>query len=164
MAATKKQLADELGVTKQTVTNHIQRLGLSGHVTREGNVDMVDDFACSALADAIGTDKTSKGDAPDGPSNVADAQKIVISNLEAELRRKTDEYESRLSKLEAELEATRGKLLDAQDKLIEAAETNGRLSGEIAEIAKRQQIIAATPWWRRWSLAAKLLGSGDIHS
>lgn len=162
MGTTKKALADELGVTKQTVANYIQRLDLGGHVTREGQADVIDDYAASALAAAIGTDKAPADEAAP-PTNVIDAQEARIADLKAELDRAKADYEARIADLSAELDRTRDKLEASQAKLVEASERNGELAGELAEIAKRQQIIAATPWWRRWSLATKLLGSGEVR-
>lgn len=162
MGTTKKALADELGVTKQTVANYIQRLDLADHVTREGQADVIDDYAASALAAAIGTDKAPADEAAP-PTNVIDAQEARIADLKAELDRAKADYEARIADLSAELGRTRDKLEASQAKLVEASERNGELAGELAEIAKRQQIIAATPWWRRWSLATKLLGSGEVR-
>ena len=162
MGTTKKALADELGVTKQTVANYIQRLDLGGHVTREGQADVIDDYAASALAAAIGTDKAPADEAAP-PTNVIDAQEARIADLKGELDRAKADYEARIADLSAELDRTRDKLEASQAKLVEASERNGELAGELAEIAKRQQIIAATPWWRRWSLATKLLGSGEVR-
>ena len=54
MGVTKKEVAERLGVAKQTVVNYIDRLGLSEHVSRVGKYDVLDDFAVSAIADAIG--------------------------------------------------------------------------------------------------------------
>lgn len=52
MGITKKELADTLGVSKQTVVNYIDRLELSpDHVSRVGKYDVLDDFAVSAIAD-----------------------------------------------------------------------------------------------------------------
>lgn len=46
MGITKKELADTLGVSKQTVVNYIDRLELSpDHVSRVGKYDVLDDFA-----------------------------------------------------------------------------------------------------------------------
>ena len=55
MAVTKREVAEQLGVAKQTVVNYIDRLGLAPeHVTRVGKTDVLDDYAVSALADALG--------------------------------------------------------------------------------------------------------------
>ena len=170
MGTTKKALADELGVTKQTVANYIQRLDLGGHVTREGQADVIDDYAASALAAAIGTDKAPTEEAEAAPNGVIDAQAARIADLKAELDRAKADYEARLVAADAEADALRAELKAAHEQLVEASKTNGRLSADLADalrrqqdIAERQAVIAAAPWWRRWSLATKLLGSGEAR-
>lgn len=162
MGVTKAEMAKTLGVSKGTIANYIERLGLEGHVERVGNADRLDEHAASALAAAIGTDKAPADEAAP-PTNVIDAQEARIADLKGELDRAKADYEARIADLSAELDRTRDKLEASQAKLVEASERNGELAGELAEIAKRQQIIAATPWWRRWSLATKLLGSGEVR-
>ncbi len=161
MAVTKRQLADELGVSKQTIANYIERLDLGSHVSREGQVDLIDDYAASSLAAAIGTDK-APAEEVQPPASALEAQEARISDLKAELERAKADYGHRIADLEAELDRTRSKLEDAQSGLLDAAARNGELSAEIAEIAKRQQVLAATPWWRRAALAMRLLGSGEV--
>ena len=46
MGITKREIASELGVSKRTVANYIEKLGLGNHVSRNGNTDFLDDFAC----------------------------------------------------------------------------------------------------------------------
>lgn len=159
MPTTKKAIADELGVSKQTVANWVQRLDLAAHVSREGQVDLLDDYAASAVAAAIGTDKAPAEEGK-ATGSVVDAQEARIADLKAELAAQRADYEARVADLEHELDAANARLADAQDKLVAMTERTSDLTAELAEIAKRQQIIAATPWWRRWSLASRLLGSG----
>ena len=45
MGITKREIASELGVSKRTVANYIEKLGLGNHVSRNGNTDFLDDFA-----------------------------------------------------------------------------------------------------------------------
>lgn len=52
MGITKREIASELGVSKRTVANYIEKLGLGNHVSRNGNTDFLDDFAAAAIADA----------------------------------------------------------------------------------------------------------------
>ena len=54
MGATKREVAEKLGVAKQTVVNYISKLGLESHVSRVGKTDVLDEFAVSAIADAVG--------------------------------------------------------------------------------------------------------------
>ena len=53
MGITKREIAFELGVSKRTVANYIEKLGLGNHVSRNGNTDFLDDFAAAAIADAL---------------------------------------------------------------------------------------------------------------
>lgn len=53
MGITKREIASELGVSKRTVANYIEKLGLGNHVSRNGNTDFLDDFAAAAIADAL---------------------------------------------------------------------------------------------------------------
>ncbi|WP_368319748.1 helix-turn-helix transcriptional regulator, partial [Parabacteroides distasonis] len=43
MGITKREIASELGVSKRTVANYIEKLGLGNHVSRNGNTDFLDD-------------------------------------------------------------------------------------------------------------------------
>ena len=45
MGITKREIASELGVSKRTIANYIGKLGLGNHVSRNGNTDILDDFA-----------------------------------------------------------------------------------------------------------------------
>ena len=53
MGITKREIAAELGVSKRTIANYIGKLGLGNHVSRNGNTDILDDFAAAAIADAL---------------------------------------------------------------------------------------------------------------
>lgn len=170
MGVTKAEMAKTLGVSKGTIANYIERLGLEGHVERVGNADRLDEHAASALAAAIGTDKAPTEEAEAAPNGVIDAQAARIADLKAELDRAKADYEARLAAKDAEADALRAELKAAHEQLVEASKTNGRLSADLADalrrqqdIAERQAVIAAAPWWRRWSLATKLLGSGEAR-
>lgn len=54
MGATKREVAEQLGVAKQTIVNYIAKLDLSDHVERVGKTDVLDEFAVSAIAHAVG--------------------------------------------------------------------------------------------------------------
>ena len=53
-----------------------------------------------------------------------------------------------------EIESLRSQLADSTDRA-------ARLADRVAGIAERQQALAATPWWKRGSMAMKLLGAGS---
>lgn len=159
MGATKKELADTLGVAKQTVVNYIGRLGLApDHVTRVGKYDVLDDFAVSAIADAIGKGipKTeAPGDAEETANDaVVAALNDRISDLKSQNERLTAELAETHAAREREVSELRSQLADANARA-------AKLADRVAGIAEAQQAIAATPWWRRGKLAMKLLGAGS---
>ena len=46
---TKRQLAEQIGCTKQTITKAMQGLELGGHVVRRGQTDYFDEYAAKAV-------------------------------------------------------------------------------------------------------------------
>lgn len=158
MGVTKREIADELGVSKRTVANYIGKLGLGNHVSRNGNTDFLDDFAAAAIADALKHPvRPSGAPAPEPPAPAPDTLvDSLAAQLEAERARNAELAEA----LAAERE--RAALADAEAKA-QLAEANARvaeLAGRLARLAERQQAIAATPWWRRGRMAMRLLGPG----
>ncbi len=159
MGATKKELADTLGVAKQTVVNYIGRLGLApDHVTRVGKYDVLDDFAVSAIADAIGKG-IPKTEAPGNVEETANDAVVAalndrISDLKSQNERLTAELAEAHAAREREVSELRSQLADANARA-------AKLADRVAGIAEAQQAIAATPWWRRGKLAIKLLGAGS---
>lgn len=159
MGATKKELADTLGVAKQTVVNYIERLDLaSDHVTRVGKYDVLDDFAVSAIADAIGKG-IPKTEAPGNVEETANDAVVSalndrISDLKSQNERLTAELAETHAAREREVSELRSQLADANARA-------AKLADRVAGIAEAQQAIAATPWWRRGKLAMKLLGAGS---
>ncbi len=151
MGVTKKQLADQLGVSKQTITNHIVRLDLGEHVRREGQTDMLDEYAASVLASKIAVKSP-----PDNRLETATTAALLeqVTSLQAENARLRDELQAERARHTSEVTDLQNRLTASSDRVTDLAE---RLAG----IAEREQIIRATPWWRRWSLTQKLLGSGE---
>lgn len=78
MGITKREIASELGVSKRTVANYIEKLGLGNHVSRNGNTDFLDDFAAAAIAAAL-IDQLAKKDEQIAKlmETVADSTKAV---------------------------------------------------------------------------------------
>ena len=71
MGITKREIAAELGVSKRTIANYIGKLGLGNHVSRNGNTDILDDFAAAAIADALkNLEKPSRQPAAAAPAPV----------------------------------------------------------------------------------------------
>lgn len=154
MGTTKREIASELGVSKRTVANYIERLGLGDHVSRNGNTDFLDDFAAAAIADALknpGKPSRQPADAPAAP-----APDSLAAQLEIERSRNAELMEA----LAAERDRAARAEAEAKAQLAEANARVAELAGKLASLAERQQAIAATPWWRRGRMAMKLLGPG----
>lgn len=157
MPITKRDVAETLGVSKQTVSNYIARLGLSDHVSRVGKADVLDDYAASVLAGAIskGVPTSASGG---GTFSTTDS---VVTSLEARI----SDLKEQIAHLSSELEGAKvsrdREVAELQRRLDEATERADHLAGRLADIAERQQAIAAAPWWRRGAVAARLLGPGS---
>lgn len=156
MGITKREIAAELGVSKRTIANYIGKLGLGNHVSRNGNTDILDDFAAAAIADALkNLEKLSRqpaaaAPAPDSLADSLAAQLEIERSRNAELMEALAVERDRAARAEAEAKA----------QLAEANARVAELAGKLASLAERQQAIAATPWWRRGRMAMKLLGPG----
>lgn len=156
MGITKREIASELGVSKRTIANYIGKLGLGNHVSRNGNTDILDDFAAAAIADALkNPEKPSRqpavaAPAPDSLADSLAAQLEIERSRNAELMEALAVERDRAARAEAEAKA----------QLAEANARVAELAGKLASLAERQQAIAATPWWRRGRMAMKLLSPG----
>ena len=141
MGITKREVADQLGVAKQTVVNYIDRLGLAPeHVTRVGKTDVLDDFAVSALADALGKNIPLKAPAAISEESApeASAQDSVITALNARIA-DLKEQNSRLVSELMELRASRDReVAELRDQLAAANDRSARLADRVAGIAERQ--------------------------
>ena len=154
MGITKREIASELGVSKRTVANYIEKLGL-GHVSRNGNTDFLDDFAAAAIADALKN--------PGKPSRqpaAAPAPDSLVDSLAAQLEIERSRNAELMEALAAERDRAARAEAEAKAQLAEANARVAELAGKLASLAERQQAIAATPWWRRGRMAMKLLGPG----
>ncbi|MEO2530170.1 hypothetical protein ABG991_09650 [Collinsella aerofaciens] len=156
MGITKREIAAELGVSKRTIANYIGKLGLGNHVSRNGNTDILDDFAAAAIADALkNPEKPSRQPAvaAPAPDSLADS---LVAQLEIERSRNAELMEA----LAVERDRAARAEAEAKAQLAEANARVAELAGKLASLAERQQAIAATPWWRRGRMAMKLLGPG----
>lgn len=156
MGITKREIASELGVSKRTIANYIGKLGLGNHVSRNGNTDILDDFAAAAIADALkNPEKPSRqpAAAAPAPGSLADS---LAAQLEIERSRNAELMEA----LAVERDRAARAEAEAKAQLAEANARVAELAGKLASLAERQQAIAATPWWRRGRMAMKLLGPG----
>lgn len=158
MGVTKREVADQLGVAKQTVVNYIERLGLAPeHVTRVGKTDVLDDFAVSALADALGKNVVPRS-VPDDTPDQRDSVIAALNARIADLKEQNDRLVAELAEMRSSRERELGEL---RDQLASANDRAARLAERVAGIAERQQAISALPWWRRSYFATKLLNSGS---
>lgn len=158
MGITKRGIASELGVSKRTVANYIEKLGLGNHVSRNGNTDFLDDFAAAAIADALknpGKPSRQPAAAP-APDSLVDS---LAAQLEIERSRNAELMEALAAERDRAARAARAEA-EAKAQLAEANARVAELAGKLASLAERQQAIAATPWWRRGRMAMKLLGPG----
>lgn len=158
MGITKREIASELGVSKRTVANYIEKLGLGNHVSRNGNTDFLDDFAAAAIADALknpGKPSRQPADAPAAP-----APDSLVDSLAAQLEIERSRNAELMEAFAAERDRAARAEAEAKAQLAEANARVAELAGKLASLAERQQAIAATPWWRRGRMAMKLLGPG----
>ena len=157
MGITKREIASELGVSKRTVANYIEKLGLGNHVSRNGNTDFLDDFAAAAIADADALKNPGK---PSRQPAAAPAPDSLVDSLAAQLEIERSRNAELMEALAAERDRAARAEAEAKAQLAEANARVAELAGKLASLAERQQAIAATPWWRRGRMAMKLLGPG----
>lgn len=156
MGITKREIAAELGVSKRTIANYIGKLGLGNHVSRNGNTDILDDFAAAAIADALkNPEKPSRQ-----PAAAAPASDSLADSLAAQLEIERSRNAELMEALAVERDRAARAEAEAKAQLAEANARVAELAGKLASLAERQQAIAATPWWRRGRMAMKLLGPG----
>ena len=159
MGITKREVADQLGVAKQTVVNYIDKLGLApDHVTRVGKTDLLDDFAVSALADALGKNIPPRTPQEEPTPEIQDSVIAALNGRIADLKEQNDRLVAELAEMRSSRER---ELAELRSQLEAANDRAARLAERVAGIAERQQAIAALPWWRRSNVATKLLGAGS---
>jgi DNA-binding transcriptional regulator LsrR (DeoR family) len=156
MGITKREIASELGVSKRTIANYIGKLGLGNHVSRNGNTDILDDFAAAAIADALKNPEKSSRQ----PAAAAPAADSLADSLAAQLEIERSRNAELMEALAVERDRAARAEAEAKAQLAEANARVAELAGKLASLAERQQAIAATPWWRRGRMAMKLLGPG----
>lgn len=159
MGITKREIASELGVSKRTIANYIEKLELGNHVSRNGNTDFLDDFAAAAIADAL---KSLVKPSYQPPAvATAPAPDSLVDSLTAQLEIERSRNADLMKELAVERERAAHAEAEAKAQLAEANARVAELAGKLASLAERQQAIAATPWWRRGRMAMKLLGPGS---
>lgn len=103
MGATKREVAEQLGVAKQTIVNYIAKLDLSDHVERVGKTDVLDEFAVSAIAHAVGKSIPQASAPKEDGVTTSDA---VVSMLNERISDLKDERDRLKRELEDERSAT----------------------------------------------------------
>lgn len=132
MGITKREIAAELGVSKRTIANYIGKLGLGNHVSRNGNTDILDDFAAAAIADALknpGKPSRQPAAAP-APDSLADS---LAAQLEIERSRNAELMEA--------LAAERDRAARADAKAKRDAEECERIEGAARAEQHRKDLL-----------------------
>lgn len=123
-----KQIADELGVTKPTVTQRLRELDLwDDHVSKSGSAYVVDDMAASAVADALGKTRQKASGSPKGESSgkdAVDAYSVAVEALKSALSASHDQQAA----LERQLETKDEQIRTLTEQLSAAQETIARIS------------------------------------
>ena len=77
-----EEIAEKFGISKRTVANYIERLGLGDHVERVGQADFLDDYAVAAVADALGISYDqllALNPGCDQPQNFISGQQLLVT-------------------------------------------------------------------------------------
>lgn len=127
--ATLKELADQLGTTKQTITARLKELDLwDDHVSKKDRVFEVDAFAASAVADAlkpkVNTGATKSDLRAQNDGGGANAYAAAIDALKSAL----SSVQEQNGVLARELASKNEQIARLQDQLENANETIKRLS------------------------------------
>lgn len=125
--ATLREIAEECGTTKQTVTSRLKEMGLwDGHVSKSGRTFEVDGFAASAVADSL---KTAHK-ASESPTTVvdgkiaADVLNTAIDGLKTALSASQEQNVA----LARELDAKNSQIASLQEQVTSQQRTIDRLS------------------------------------
>lgn len=152
---TKRQLAEQIGCTKQTVTKAMQGLDLDGHVVRRGQTDYFDEYAASAIADVLAprfakpTDLESK----DVLLELLDHYKAALADSEAMRKAEAERHAEELERYRDLLSG----LEDRAARLAEEHELNSELGAKLASAREALAAIEAAPFWKRGAMAKAAL-------
>lgn len=156
---TKRQLAEQIGCTKQTVTKAMQGLDLDGHVVRRGQTDYFDEYAASAIADVLAprfakpTDLGSK----DVLLELLDHYKVALADSEAMRRADAERHAEELERYRSMLSGLEGELDDRAAMLADERALNSELGAKLASAREALAEIKAAPFWKRHAIAARAL-------
>lgn len=125
--ATLREIAEECGTTKQTVTSRLKEMGLwDGHVSKSGRTFEVDGFAASAAADSL---KTAHR-AAESPTAVVDgkiAADVLNTAIEG-LKTALSASQEQNAALARELDAKNSQIASLQEQVASQQRTIDRLS------------------------------------
>lgn len=125
--ATLREIAEECGTTKQTVTSRLKEMGLwDGHVSKSGRTFEVDGFAASAVADSL---KTAHK-ASESPTTVVDgkiAADVLNTAIEG-LKTALSASQEQSAALARELDAKNSQIASLQEQVASQQRTIDRLS------------------------------------
>ncbi len=125
--ATLREIAEECGTTKQTVTSRLKEMGLwDGHVSKSGRTFEVDGFAASAVADSL---KTAHRPA-ESPTTVVDgkiAADVLNTAIEG-LKTALSASQEQNAALARELDAKNSQIVSLQEQVASQQRTIDRLS------------------------------------
>ena len=125
--ATLREIAEECGTTKQTVTSRLKEMGLwDGHVSKSGRTFEGDGFAASAVADSL---KTAHRPA-ESPTTVVDgkiAADVLNTAIEG-LKTALSASQEQNAALARELDAKNSQIASLQEQVASQQRTIDRLS------------------------------------
>lgn len=125
--ATLREIAEECGTTKQTVTSRLKEMGLwDGHVSKSGRTFEVDAFAASAVADSL---KTAHK-ASESPTTVVDGKIAadVLNTAIDGLKTALSASQEQNAALARELDAKNSQIASLQEQVTSQQRTIDRLS------------------------------------
>lgn len=125
--ATLREIAEECGTTKQTVTSRLKEMGLwDGHVSKSGRTFEVDGFAASAVADSL---KTAHK-ASESPTTVVDGKiaSDVLNTAIDGLKTALSASQEQNAALARELDAKNSQIASLQEQVTSQQRTIDRLS------------------------------------
>lgn len=125
--ATLREIAEECGTTKQTVTSRLKEMGLwDGHVSKSGRTFEVDGFAASAVADSL---KTAHK-ASESPTTVVDGKIAadVLNTAIDGLKTALSASQEQNAALARELDAKNSQIASLQEQAASQQRTIDRLS------------------------------------
>lgn len=177
MPTTKKAIADELGVTKRTVANYVERLGLEEHIQRVGQTDIVDDYAAAALADEIRKNIPEREPREDGGESTpndtlvdalnqriadlsAERDRLVaqVAQRDAEIAELREEDKRRAERHEEQVEKLQERCREQVDAANERAD---KIAMRLADLTDLTTRLSAAHWWERGRIIRELPAPGS---